>query len=246
MAAPLMVEGKKPGDCDILILGMGTGTYATQCLKYFGSRSIEGVEIDGKITELAREYFYLPEDVEVSTYDGRAYLGAVDRKYDVIMVDAYQDITIPFQMSSVEFFALVKEHLKDGGIMVVNMNMRGDAEGNINQYLADSISTVFDEVYTVEVTNSTNRELFASDNKAMLTCLEQSVYQLEEGELRIMMEKVKNSLNRYEPGNYLLTDDKAPVELLGMRVIDEIIKDQVDYYRAIYEAEGLSGLLRSF
>lgn len=27
------------------------------------------------------------------------------------MVDAYQDITIPFQMSSVEFFTMVKEHL---------------------------------------------------------------------------------------------------------------------------------------
>ena len=26
----------------------------------------------------------------------------MDKKYDVIMVDAYQDITIPFQMSSVD------------------------------------------------------------------------------------------------------------------------------------------------
>ena len=34
----------------------------------------------------------------------------------VIMVDAYQDITIPFQMSSVEFFTMVKDHLKDGGV----------------------------------------------------------------------------------------------------------------------------------
>ena len=35
----------------------------------------------------------------------------------MIMVDAYQDITIPFQMSSVEFFTMVKDHLKDGGVM---------------------------------------------------------------------------------------------------------------------------------
>ena len=34
MAAPLMVEGKAPEDCSVLILGMGTGTYATQCRKY--------------------------------------------------------------------------------------------------------------------------------------------------------------------------------------------------------------------
>ena len=87
---------------------------------------------------------------------------AVDTTYDVIMVDAYQDITIPFQMSSVEFFTMVKDHLKDGGVMVVNMNMHGNKEGDINQYLADTIANVFDNVYTVDVAGSTNRELFAS------------------------------------------------------------------------------------
>ena len=54
--------------------------------------SIEGVEIDDKITALSRQYFSLPDDVKVTTYDGRAYLQAIDEKYDVIMVDAYQDI----------------------------------------------------------------------------------------------------------------------------------------------------------
>lgn len=148
MAAPLMVPDKPVEDMDVLILGMGTGTYATQCRKYFGDMNIEGVEIDEKITELSREYFSLPEDVKVTTYDGRAFLQAVDTAYDVIMVDAYQDITIPFQMSSVEFFTMVKDHLKDGGVMVVNMNMHGNKEGDINQYLADTIANVFDNVYT--------------------------------------------------------------------------------------------------
>ena len=172
MAAPLMVEGKEPEDCRVLILGMGTGTYATQCRKYYGDMEIEGVEIDEKITALSREYFHLPEDVPVTTYDGRAFLNAVEEKYDVIMVDAYQDITIPFQMSSVEFFTLVKEHLAENGVMVVNMSMRGREEGNINQYLADTISSVFSQVYTVDVAGSTNRELFASDNANMLANLE--------------------------------------------------------------------------
>ena len=41
--------------------------------------------------------------MNVTTYDGRAYLQAIDKKYDIIMVDAYQDITIPFQMSTINF-----------------------------------------------------------------------------------------------------------------------------------------------
>ncbi len=245
MAAPLMTGAEQPADCNVLILGMGTGTYATQCSRYFGDMDIEGVEIDGKITDLARDYFDLPDSVSVTTYDGRAYLNAVDEKYDVIMVDAYQDITIPFQMSSVEFFTLVKEHLAEDGVMVVNMNMRGREEGNINQYLADTIASVFGQVYTVDVQGSTNRELFASDNGAMAEYLAAGIGKLENQELADMMAKVSGGLTAYEAGSYLMTDDKAPVELLGMRVIDDLIMDEVNYYKGIYREKGLQGVLDS-
>ena len=245
MAAPLMTGREQPGDCNVLILGMGTGTYATQCSRYFGEMEIEGVEIDGKITDLARTYFELPETVPVTTYDGRAYLNAVEEKYDVIMVDAYQDITIPFQMSSVEFFTLVKEHLTEDGVMVVNMNMRGREEGNINQYLADTIASVFDCVYTVDVQGSTNRELFASNNTDIKDNLAAGLGKLENQELADMMARVSGGLSIYEAGNYLMTDDKAPVELLGMRVIDDLIMDEVNYYKGIYAEKGLQGVLDS-
>lgn len=39
------------------------------------------------------------------------------QRYDLIMVDAYQDITIPFQMSSTEFFTMVSNHLNPGRVM---------------------------------------------------------------------------------------------------------------------------------
>ena len=199
MAAPLMAGQEQPGDCDVLILGMGTGTYATQCRKYFGEdMNIEGVEIDGKITDLAREYFALPDDVEVTTYDGRAYLNAVDKKYDVIMVDAYQ---------------------------------------------ADTIASVFSEVTTVDVAGSTNRELFASDNPEMEELLAQRSDRLTDRQLAALMERVQEHLVPYQAGNYVMTDDQAPVELLGMQVIDDLIRDEVSYYRGIFEEEGIQGLL---
>ncbi len=245
MAAPLMTGQDKPADCNVLILGMGTGTYAHQCRNYYGDMEIEGVEIDEKITNLAREYFELPEDVNVTTYDGRAYLNAIDGKYDVIMVDAYQDITIPFQMSSVEFFTLVKDHLNEDGVMVVNMNMRGSSEGSINQHLADTISSVFGEVYTVDVKGSTNRELFASDNPQILENLAVHRENLADENLAAMMAAVADNLIAYEAGNYIMTDDKAPVELLGMQVIDELIRDEVAYYKKIYEEQGVQGVINA-
>lgn len=243
MAAPLMVPDKNPDSMEVLILGMGTGTYATQCRKYFGNMNIEGVEIDEKITKLSRKYFALPDDINVTTYDGRAFLNASDRKYDVIMVDAYQDITIPFQMSSVEFFRLVKSHLNENGVMVVNMNMRGNDDGDINQYLADTISSVFGNVYTVEVDNSTNRELFASDNNDMMGVLNDNISGIKDADLRFMMNKVRDNSIAYNAGKLIMTDDNAPVELLGMKVIDKIIRDEVAYYKEIFDENGVQGVI---
>ncbi|MBQ8086608.1 MAG: spermidine synthase [Lachnospiraceae bacterium] len=301
MAAPYMAGIKEKDELDMLILGMGTGTYATQCRRYFPDTSvndgtndiidndnsndsaendktienadistedneiienanistegnetienarinIEGVEIDDKITDLAVKYFELPEEVKVTTYDGRAYLNAIDKKYDVIMVDAYQDITIPFQMSSVEFFTLVKEHLNENGVMVVNMNMRGQKSGNITEYLSDTIANVFDEVYTVDVPFNTNRELFATNNPNVLKVFADNMEKENNRNLSDMMEMVSSHLTVYEKGDYLMTDDQAPVELLGMRVIDEIIKNEVEYYKDIYNEEGIEGLLNA-
>jgi spermidine synthase len=243
MAAPLMAGVQTKDKLDVLILGMGTGTFATQCGYYFDNMAIEGVEIDEKITALARTYFELPDDTNVTTYDGRAYLNAIDKKYDVIMVDAYQDITIPFQMSSIEIFTLVKEHLTDDGVMVVNMNMRGNNKGSINQYLADTIANVFSTVYTVDVTGSTNRELFASNNENIIDTFTENKRLLDSQNLADMMDRVESGLTSYEKGDYIMTDDKAPVELLGMKVIDELIGDEVSYYKNIYDEEGIKGLL---
>ncbi len=263
MAAPYMAGIKEKDEVKILVLGMGTGTYATQCNRYFDNVSVEGVEIDQKITDLAHEYFELPEEVKVTTYDGRAYLEALkaekknkvediteeqaaNSKYDVIMVDAYQDITIPFQMSSVEFFELVRSQLKSDGVMVVNMNMKTDTEGGINDYLSDTISSVFDTVYTVDVKNNTNRELFASNNPDMVNRMAKGVELETDEDLKDMMDKVNNSLVKYEAGDLILTDDKAPVELLSMKAIDALIKDEVDYYKEVYKEEGIKGVLEDF
>lgn len=231
---------------DVLILGMGTGTYATQCLKFYENMNFEGVEIDEKIADLAYEYFALPEDVKVTKYDGRAYLNAVDTKYDLIMVDAYQDISIPFQMASTEFFTMVRDHLTDDGIMVVNMNMRSTEEGNINQYLSDTISSVFGDVYTVDVPNNTNRELFAAKGSDPIETFERNVALENKRSLADLMAKVSSKLVKYVPGDRIMTDDKAPVELLSMRAIDELVSEELAYYQDILHDEGVKGLIDRF
>ncbi|SFB96654.1 spermidine synthase [Butyrivibrio sp. YAB3001] len=269
MAAPFMTgirqkEALKEKNLEVLILGMGSGTYATQLSRYFDNVNIEGVEIDDKITDLAHQYFGLSDETKVTTYDGRAYLAADKNKYDVIMVDAYQDITIPFQMSSSEFFTMVKEHLSPEGVMVVNMNMYSDEDANdgagntvilsnpgvfgtdassINTYLADTISSVFDEVIIVDVPGSTNKELFATCGGSMLTRLNNDVALEKNDDLKAMMKRAQGLAIPYTSTGHIMTDDKAPVELLGMRQIDSIIKREVSYYKDIFKQGGIQALI---
>ena len=234
LAAPVMAGIHTKKDNNVMILGLGNGTFADYCDRYFPGTKIQGAEIDEKIADIATDYFGLPDSVEVAVEDGRAYLTASEEAYDVIMVDAYQDITIPFQMSSVEFFSQVESHLKKNGVMVVNMNMKSSSEDSINDYLCDTIASVFKYVYTVPVDGGTNMEVFASNEAGLPEMLKKNTEKLPDGELKGMMETVSAELTGYEGKDRILTDDKAPVELLGMKVLDEIIGEELDYYRELY------------
>ncbi|MBQ3921255.1 MAG: fused MFS/spermidine synthase, partial [Firmicutes bacterium] len=247
LAAPAMAAAEKQGGepLDILILGNGTGTFATQCARFFPGCRIDGVEIDGKISSLAYDYFDMSPEVDIFEYDGRAFLQATDNKYDVIMVDAYQDITIPFQMSSVEFFDLVREHLNERGVMVVNMNMHSDGEGSINEYLTNTILRSFSYASSVDVPYNSNRELYASASEPIDTLLERAGKLELDPRLANLIARI--SLNAgacavTSPDAYL-TDDKAPVEVLGMSMIDSLIREELDYYKDIYRRDGLRGVL---
>ena len=243
LAAPVICGKEAPR---VLVLGNGTGTYARECLRYFPGAEVEGVEIDGRITELAERYFELPDEVKVTEYDGRAFLQAVGEQYDVILVDAYQDITIPFQMSTVEFFTMVREHLRPGGVMAVNMNMHSDGRGSINEALCDTIAAVFPQAAAADVAGNTNRELFACMDGDIAARLAAGTEKLDSGALRELMLTVAARLESVEGGGNVLSDDRAPVELLGMRAIDALIADELQWVRDIYEREGLRGLIDSY
>lgn len=243
LAAPFLTQTGTQKAQDVLILGMGSGTYARQLLRYLPGTKVAGVEIDRKITDLAHEYFQLPAQVPVTEYDGRAYLNEDHRTYDVIMVDAYQDITIPFQMSSVEFFQSVRQHLKPGGVLVVNLNMHGTEQGGIADWLADTVAGVFPEVLTVDVPGNTNRELFAGD-RGLKASLAQNSRAVQDPQLKDLLVSIGDRAVMYHSGGRTLTDDKAPVELLGMQELDGLIRKETEEYKEIYRNEGIKGLLK--
>lgn len=245
LAAPCMagMDGTDNENRSVMILGMGSGTYASYCTRYFPGASVQGAEIDKKIADIATDYFGLPGSVTVAVEDGRAYLAASKEKFDVIMVDAYQDITIPFQLSSVEFFNEVQAHLKPNGVMVVNLNMTSAENGSINEYLCDTMASVFQHTVTAPVRGNTNTEVFCTNADDWEETFLRSIAKLKDSDYADMMRTVYSKLTPYESGSCILTDDKAPVEVLGMRVLDELIGDELNYYKDELRTGGLSALI---
>jgi hypothetical protein len=141
-------------------------------------------------------------------------------------------------MSTVEFFTMVRDHLNPGGVMVVNMNMRSEEEGGINDCLIDTICSVFPGVATVTVGNNTNRELFAGMDEGIFDTFRERVDVLKNNtELRDQLVTVLSGLRIEEGGDHILTDDRAPVEILGMQALDTLISDTLEAYG------GVGGLL---
>jgi hypothetical protein len=62
--------------------------------------------------------------------DGRAFLNGTDRTYDVMWIDAFARDMIPFHLTTVEFFSLVRSHLNPDGVVAVNLASSG-TEGDL-------------------------------------------------------------------------------------------------------------------
>jgi len=105
----------------VLMIGCGGGTLATM-LRADGVK-VTIVEINPRSFEISRRYFHLPDDVECYVGDGRSFLRASKRRFDAIVLDAYDGNRLPATMRTPAFFKLVKSRLhRRRGAVFVNEN----------------------------------------------------------------------------------------------------------------------------
>ncbi len=232
---------------DVLVLGLGTGTFPKQLKKYIPNTAIDAVEIDQKIADLAYEYFNLQKD-EATVYinDGRSFLSTpAAGQYDIILADAYQDITVPFHMSSQEFFKEVKSHLKPGGILIVNVNMKSGSFTGVPEYLSHTVKSIFNKVYRVDLDIVTNSLLFACDDEGMLDNYLKNTEALigKDHDLNAISEYVKDNLQEMTEARLILTDDLAPVDILGQKALNEIVNHELAYVRNQLKGKSLTEIL---
>jgi spermidine synthase len=221
LVAPFTVKRTPPRR--IAILGNAAGTTARAYGRFFPGTYVDGVEIDGELTDIGREYFDLRNPrLETFTDDARPYLRRTDRRYDAILVDAYRQPYIPFYLATREFFELAKERLTPGGVIFVNA---GHPEGNddLEKVLGATMDDVFGTVLR-DPAEDTNTLLIGTDARASADQLRAAIPSLPV-ELQPRATEAAARIGPRLPGGRVYTDDLSPVEWLIDASIVEVAAD---------------------
>jgi spermidine synthase len=196
----------------VAILGNAAGTAARMYGHYFPEARVDGVEIDGELTEIGRRFFDLSgPNLHTHTADARPWLRRSEGGYDVIVVDAYRQPYIPFYLTTSEFFDLVRDRLRPGGAVVVNVGHPEDSD-ELERAVAATMATAFPTVLRDPLEDS-NTLLLGSTAPASPERLLAAIGGLPDdlGNLAaIESQRIAPML----AGGPVYTDDKAPVEWL--------------------------------
>jgi spermidine synthase len=120
LLAPLIWN---PKPSRILMIGLGGGVLPRFLHEVYPDIAIDVVEVDARVTELARRYFYFKESphLRVLEDDGRAFVKQRGRKYDMVFLDAFKGGAVPYHLKTVEFYREIVQSLKEEGILVTNL-----------------------------------------------------------------------------------------------------------------------------
>ncbi len=142
----------RPGD--MLLIGLGGGSVAQDY--YRKGWRVESVEIDAAVVRIAEQFFSVSLDsAHVHVMDGREFLLTTDHTYDLIVMDAFGSSSIPFHLVTREMFALVKAHLKPGGVVAVNTETR-EWNDILTRSLAATVGTQFRNVTVLPTSEPPN------------------------------------------------------------------------------------------
>lgn len=227
MMSPYFNPGATPDDVDsALMIGLAAGTASKQMTTAYGPIPIDGVEIDGEIADIGREYFDMNEpNLNVIVADGRYYLTETDHTYDIISIDAYRQPYIPFHLTTREFFQEAQDQLTGDGTVIVNAG-RTREDFRLVEVMAATMADVFPHVFLIDVERYHNTMVIGTNlENASIENFIENVGELPEGSILRTVGEASiehGNIRRYDGDGQVFTDDLAPVEL----VVDQIILDE--------------------
>ena len=105
------------------IVGLGGGSQVKYCYRHLPEARIEVVENNPHVLALRRR-FHIPDDdarLQVFLDDGARFLGTRRGRYDLLLVDGYDETGIPEALSTQAFYDDCRAALAEGGAMAINL-----------------------------------------------------------------------------------------------------------------------------
>ncbi len=136
-----------------LTIGGGGYTFPRYMEASYPNTSVDVVEIDPEVTKIVYERLGLPATTRIKSYntDGRWFVMNCREKYDLIFADAYNDLSIPYHLTTREFAAQLKAILKPGGLLMSNIIDNFQKGAFLPSYIK-TLKEVFGEnVYLISV-----------------------------------------------------------------------------------------------
>ena len=202
----------------VAILGNAGGTTARALGVFYPRANVDGVELDPAVTRVGRRYFGLDDNprLTVHTADARPYLRSTDKRYDLIVVDAYHQPYVPFYLATQEFFELVRERLAPGGIVALNVAATPDDKRLVHA-ISGTLATEFPQVLEWPALHFNT---FVLGLTHPLTH-DELARRLESGPKRIapLRRLLAREAYQVRPSSDPWTDDRAPVEWVTDRMI---------------------------
>jgi spermidine synthase len=229
-----VIERVRPPGGPVRALFIGGGAYAFQrrmLAREEGRFSCVTAEIDPEVTRAARAELGLEDDPrhEIVHEDARTYVERLPvtidtdaHGFDFVFGDAFNDLTVPFHLTTLEFAAALKARMEWDGVYLLNVIDIYDS-GLFVGAMLNTLREAFDHVYLLSVKPRRDdaRDTFvvvASDRPVPLSGLEDDwgrplgVTHYDAAEIDTL---------RRAAGRLVLTDDRAPVETLLAPVVRE-------------------------
>jgi len=202
-----------PDARDLVMFWWAAYGYPKHFLSLYPEKHIDVVEIDPKITEIAKEHFNLQDDSRLGIFhgDARVFLNTVDKQYDTILWDAFGSyFSIPYQLTTRETVQQKYDLLNDNGVVI--LNLISSLEWPKAKFLEAQYHTykqIFPEVFIIPVSSY---EKYDAQNIILIAAKNPEELNFEtQNNLYTSYLSKKKYLNIPE-WTKILTDDYAPVD----------------------------------
>ena len=124
-----------------LLIGLGGGSVAKKLIEK--GFEVDVCELDQRIADVAKKYFYLSDKVNIKVDDGRHFIRTCEKKYDIIVLDMFKGEDPPNHVFTEESLTALKGMLNPNGIIFVNS--LGYLDGSIGKSMRSIYKTLLSD-----------------------------------------------------------------------------------------------------